>query len=88
MPALLCRLGVPLAGNEALLLALLGVGAGLPLVFGAIQLIESQLYGISPLDPAALGAVSMLLFSIALLAAWLPARRAARISPLEALRAE
>ena len=68
------------------------VGAGaLVGVVGAIlagRVLETQLFGVSPVDPMSLGAVSVLLLAISVGAAYLPARRAARINPVEALRNE
>lgn len=50
--------------------------------------LQSQLFEVAPLDPLAWTAVSLLLATVVLLAGWLPALRAARISPVEALRGE
>jgi putative ABC transport system permease protein len=66
----------------------IGCGAGLAGSLAASQLVASQLYGISPTDSLTLGGVMALLLGAALLACWLPARRAARIDPMEALRME
>jgi len=74
--------------REALLLSLIGVAVGLPAAFAAGRLIRSQLYGVAPYDPLALAAAVGALVAVALFAAWLPARRAARIDPMVALRCE
>jgi putative ABC transport system permease protein len=51
-------------------------------------LLRSQLYGVEPRDPATLVTVPLLLITIALVAAWIPARRAMRVDPASALRYE
>ena len=61
---------------------------GLATAFAGGRLIESLLYGVSPRDPGVFAATTLTLLGVALLACWLPARRAARLSPLEALRTE
>ncbi|MCK7593536.1 ABC transporter permease [Pseudomarimonas salicorniae] len=74
-------------GHGARLVAIgLGIGVGLALMLG--QLAKAQLFGVAPWDPLTFVAVPPLLAAIALLACWLPARRAARIDPLVALRYE
>jgi putative ABC transport system permease protein len=65
-----------------------GVTAGLATVFAGSRLIESLLYGVTPTDPGVLAGTTAVLLSAVLLASWLPARRAARLRPLEALRTE
>jgi ABC-type antimicrobial peptide transport system permease subunit len=68
--------------------ALAGVVVGLAGAIAASRLMASLLYGVSPRDPAVFIATTVILLTVALLACWVPARRAARLSPLEALRAE
>jgi putative ABC transport system permease protein len=70
------------------LVALGGISAGLVAAWASSRFIASLLYGVSPRDPGVFTATTILLFGIALLACWLPARRAARLSPLEALRTD
>ncbi|MCL5278579.1 MAG: ABC transporter permease [Planctomycetes bacterium] len=74
--------------NQAGRLVLCGLVIGLALSFGLTRLVRSQLVGISPTDPAAFAVGSSIVIVVALLACWLPARRAARIDPMEALRCE
>jgi ABC-type antimicrobial peptide transport system permease subunit len=66
----------------------LGVVAGLAGTFYATRVIASFLYETPPHDPPTLGAVALLLAGAGCLAAWLPARRAASIDPVTALRTE
>jgi predicted permease len=70
------------------LVAIAGVMVGLGLAYAGSRLIASLLYGVSARDPVVFAATTVLLLTVALLACWLPARRGARLSPLEALRTE
>jgi ABC-type antimicrobial peptide transport system permease subunit len=63
-----------------------GLLVGLGLVFSLSALMASMLYGFNPRDPLTLGIVPVLLFSAALFAIWIPARRAAALDPLTSLR--
>jgi putative ABC transport system permease protein len=69
-------------------LAALGLGIGLLGAFAVGQLLASTLHDVSPTDPFILILVPLVLGSAALVACWLPARRAARITPMTALRGE
>jgi len=68
--------------------ALAGVAIGLAGALAASRVMASLLYGVTPRDPVVFAATTITLMAIALVACWLPARRAARLNPLEALRAE
>ena len=66
----------------------LGLLVGLIASVGLTRFLESMLYGVSPTEPATLAAVTTLLALVALLACFVPARRAAGIDPVIALRQE
>jgi ABC-type antimicrobial peptide transport system permease subunit len=65
-----------------------GVVAGLAAAYGLASLIAGLLYDVRPRDPLTFAAAAATLLVVALIACWLPARRAARVDPLSALRAE
>jgi len=75
---LILRQGMTLTGA--------GIVIGLTLAFSTTRLLRTLLFNVSPTDPLTFTAVPLLLICVALLACWLPARRAARIDPVEALR--
>jgi predicted permease len=79
---------IQLVLNGAFRRVLVGLILGLPLAVGAGRLISAQLYGVSSWDPLALGVAASALAICSLFAAIIPARRAASISPVEALRIE
>jgi predicted permease len=72
----------------ALTLAAIGVAAGLIASVGITHFLVSLLYGVKPLDSAAIVGAVFVLFACAALAGWLPARRAASIDPMQVLRSE
>jgi predicted permease len=74
--------------SQGLGLALIGVAIGIAAAFGLTRLIASFLFGVKSSDPAVFIAVPVLLSAVALLAVWIPARRATRVDPLDALRYE
>jgi len=67
-------------------LTLAGVAAGLVAAFASARVLESMLYGVTPHDPATFGGIALLMAAVALLASYLPARRAMRVDPVVALR--
>jgi len=74
--------------GRAIRLVALGLAGGLVLALGAGQLLRSQLVGVGPRDPVTYLGIAALLALVGLAAAWLPARRAARVDPMVALRYE
>jgi ABC-type antimicrobial peptide transport system permease subunit len=74
--------------REALTITAIGVAIGLPVAFALGHLIRSFFYGIEPHDPLTITGTIMIMVMVTTLAAWIPARRAAKIDPMEALRYE
>jgi predicted permease len=74
--------------RDALTLVALGLVLGLAAAAGASRFIASMLFDLSPVDPMTYGSVALVLLAVALLASVLPARRAAHVDPMTALRAD
>jgi predicted permease len=74
--------------REAMILAVLGIVIGLPAALAASRLVAAMLYGLKPTDPVTIVSAMAVLVAVALLAGYLPARRASRVNPIEALRYE
>jgi len=73
---------------ECLLVVGIGVGLGLIGAYAATRLVSSLLFGLSATDPAVFAAGGFLLLLVAIIAGWMPARRASRLDPMVALRAD
>lgn len=95
-----CELGIRLALGaqsrtllwlvlrECLPLLLIGLAIGVPIAMSSTRILKSLLYQLSPLDPLSMTVAIVAVVVMTLAAAWLPAKRAARINPVQALRAE
>jgi ABC-type antimicrobial peptide transport system permease subunit len=74
--------------REVALLTVIGIGVGVPGALALSQLVRSQLFGIEPTDPLTLTVAATTLAAVGLVAGYLPARRAASVEPVFALRYE
>ena len=74
--------------REGLILALVGIAIGLPAALAASRLVSKVLFGLSPTDPLSMTAAAITLLALALAACYIPARRAAKVDPMVALRYE
>ena len=74
--------------REILVLAALGIAIGVPAALASNRVVSSMLFGLSPTDPAIMLAAPAILMAVAMLAGYLPARRASRVDPMVALRYE
>lgn len=74
--------------SEALLLLAIGIGLGLPVALMGTKFIKQQLFAMQAIDPVSFGAALTVVSLMTVLAGWLPARRAAKVDPVSALRCE
>lgn len=74
--------------GEGIVLALVGIGVGLVGSFLLTRFLNTMLFGITPTDPVTFASISLLLILVALLASYIPARRATKVDPIIALRQE
>ncbi len=73
---------------QASKLTIIGTAAGIAVSFVVARVLKTLIFGVSPADPATFSAVGMLVIAVALVACYVPARRATRADPMDALRAE
>jgi putative ABC transport system permease protein len=74
--------------REALALVIAGVALGLPLIFAGARLAATLLFGVTPTDPVSLLSAALLMLAVALVAGYLPSRRATRVDPMATMRCE
>jgi predicted permease len=74
--------------RECLLLLAIGLAVGVPIALSSTRIVKSLLYELSPVDPTAISIAIAIVSAMTIAAAWVPARRASKIDPMQALRAE
>jgi ABC-type antimicrobial peptide transport system permease subunit len=74
--------------RQAVVLVAVGLVVGIPAALAASRLLEGMLFGVRPMHPPTVIGAALLMFAVAALAAYLPARRASRIDPMAALRVD
>jgi predicted permease len=74
--------------RESATLAVIGIAVGVPVALGVTRFAQTMLFGLSPTDPLSLSGAALFLFIVAMFAGFIPARRASKVDPLQALRYE
>ncbi len=74
--------------NESIRMAMAGVAVGVPMALVGTRLVQSVLFGLEPRDPVTLALATFIMVGVALVAAYIPARRASQVDPLVAIRSE
>ena len=74
--------------RESLTLAIVGLLFGIPAALAGTRVLQSMLFGLAPTDPATITAASLAMLVLAMVAGYIPARRASRVEPMSALRNE
>ena len=74
--------------RECILLLAIGLALGVPVALSSTRIVKSLLYQLSPLDPTAISIAIATVSVMTIAAAWVPARRASKIDPMQALRTE
>jgi ABC-type antimicrobial peptide transport system permease subunit len=74
--------------RQAVFLAIVGVAIAMPVILALSRVMQSVVYGIKPHDPITMISAAVLMVAVSALAAWIPARRAAKVDPMVALRHE
>ena len=74
--------------RESLILAAVGLLLGIPAALAGARVLQSMLFGLAPTDPATIAVAALSMLVLAVLAGYIPARRASRVDPMVALRAD
>ena len=74
--------------RQALVLVAIGIAAGVPMTLALVRVLSSVLYRLTPSDPLTISAAALLMFAVAAVASYLPARRASLVDPIVALHYE